>query len=60
MTPSNIAKELDWLLRWKTGELAQLKDKGKESDVYKIESKYAYDRNLILLRYGLTYQDASV
>ena len=61
MTPRNVSKELDWLLAQRTGKLSELDPKEDNSALeFGIEQEYQSRRQLILIKYGYTYQDASV
>lgn len=55
--PQNISKELDWLLARKMNKLKETNDKGQ---IYKIDAEYDYARNVVLMKMGITYLDASV
>jgi len=57
MMPQNISKELDWLLARKMNKLKETNDKGQ---IYKIDAEYDYARNVVLMKMGITYLDASV
>ena len=61
MTPQNVSKELDILIRRKNGQMRELDPKKDNSDrEYLIESEYQTKRFWILEKYGYTYLDASV